>query len=659
MPKPLSRQAPAIKIYWDGNVRGDTSLLYVRRSLGGRMIDVATFEVYRNLLSDRNTVLKSRELYSLFKNAIIEITVQTQGGLERVIHYGRVVGLSPQMNPGGEAIIVESRFDPHLFGDIVDTVYGSSRNLTDKPDVAITSYRQARYDGDTVFNPIIDGVAQPNRTIQRINPRYFSMLDPGAVEPRQLEISRTVSMLSGTQVAGPTGPSRFWTLPDIVEYLCETLNPAQTHVRNPNRGELYSTLPTDPALVRNMMIPVGAYLPEALDMVLVPYGYRWRVWLARGSRQIEVFTRGTYKPRTLKLQPFGANLDTSQSNVPQFDMKFDIAERSANRIDVVGNFVEIEINMVLRPAWDSSWDAVSDVNQFNKGSTGWDTDSSRQLAWRKFVANEAGDYTGTRPFFNSASDFSQLFAAAAGENPNGHSVAILRRRIVHPTITTGDDGTSIGQHQGTDVRYYNADMGQWFPIRSTVSEQPGLANGEGVQILENEIGVLFTADDIPRDLYEYGQKYGMNNVKLQITGTVRLDIRARKVRRATASFLVDQRREMIDKGSDYQVRLRDNSPYRTLVSTSTEVDSRTQMDTLAETLLDNHNSATLEGGVILDGIDFDIANDVGTIITGFQGRALTLKTTPTGIASPRYPMISVIEWDVEQQKTRLLLESVE
>ena len=641
-----SRRAPSLFVYADGQVT-NWQVLAVGRYRGHRPVDFATIDT-QQLTHSSAAKFAEGEIGELFNNSTISIEIDGPGGPPEQIHFGRVSAMDIHISERGESRILHSRLDDHLFGSPLDQVRMLVRPLDIAEDAPISEWEASTEDGDTIFNPTMDGVPTPNRTAAP--PGLGLFIDPLSLDPENLEDDRKAEPELQTAVS-------WWTLADAANYLIQTLNPTGAPIQNPSLGELQAVLGTDPYQLRNHRALIGSYLPEELDRLLRPHGFNFRVNLiSRATRKIEVYKSGSGTPFSLKLQPFGDEVDNEETNLANLRVNYDAVNNSFNEISHSGNFTEHEISVLLRPGWDTTYDQDPDVSKFRKGSDDFEGSLSVQQAWRRFVANEGGGYD--RPWWDGAIDFSPLFL------PFNFRV---RRHQMRPTITLDTAGASIGRTFGIFLEWWDPDegSGEWKPIQAIDDE------GMSWQPLEDELGVWFSGIDAPRVWRRIAAHHGLDALALRATFTLRSDtkIRSTITESGAGGILSTPRREIVDSRG-YAIReisainpaTLDGDPVGgsavALTGTITsEVDDSVRIVSKTQDLIDQYNRATLEGEADLHGIDWNLGNAVGLTIADIVGRNFEFNVAPLA-KMPKFPTIVGVEFDIQQQKTRLRLETL-
>ena len=674
------REAPEIRVYLDGVHRDDAALLSVGAYTGSRPLNYATIQIKQPVAfapttfipplgHARASIFQRTSLMDLFRNALCEVEITGRFDVVEHVHFGRVSAIQPQFSSDGEILLLQSRADDHLFGGAIEGALVGQRQLSAADDSTITEYRPAFLLGmGAHFNPVVDGKATPNQSLALFGQANI-FIDPRSVNAETLNGDRIIA--EDPSSTSTPAVATFWTLATAVNYLCWSLNASQTYFRNPSIADLVRVFGTSRAQLRNTRIALGTYLPEALDRLLLPHGFGWRVRIhARGDRRIEFYERGAGEPsRALSLQHFGGTVNVNFDNVEALNGTFDMTSNTFNRVQLLGGHPEIEVSILLRPAWNETYDAETSAQAFSMNAPGWKTDEQLQKAWRKFAANEGGTYTGKRPWWDEALDLSVLWPSTF--------TTIPRRRQILPVISEDESGASLGRHQGVFLEYwdpYTGTNGDWLPIDQL--------QGGAFQIVEGEIAVVFTGTEIPNKLFAIGADaaQGIDRVALRLTCAISSDDReAAVVDESGLGPLVDARAQVIDLRNDYRVRtIDDESPVATLdngtgasvplggtaLSLGTApwplpytTDGSSAILDKADELIDRYNSGTFEGSVTVEGIDRNLTPQLGRPVWGINLRGFEFRTTSPSKRA-RYPMIVGVEMDVQSQKTRVRLETL-
>lgn len=604
-----SRESQKWVVRRNGQVDPSLQVLKIQESEGGRLTD------YAELIIDPEAAKEVQD-FSLKNVQVSEIEVEAVGGgANGVKHWGAIASVHPTLGPSGETIKLVSRLDYFHFG----------RPLNGVPMYSPAAEKVVEADVDLVFNPEIDGRTAGNRHSSRTagQGRMPVFLHPESVRTpggRDLQGGRAVE----------------WTLSRAVYTLCFLLNPAQKYIRNPPLNFLVGQFDDRADLVRGVTVPRGTYLPDALDRLLKPLGYLWRVQKFKGRRILDFYRRGTGgKAVWLKHQRNGETLDTAKTNVQAEGVRFSVS-RLANAIRCVGSHRQVEVTTELIRGWPESLDDTS-MDELMRSAEGFQRLSN---VWRRWVVNEAGDYTGLRE------DNQAIITRNATLFTLNNLVGgfIPRRRKMLPCLTL-DPATQepIGNVRGVQVEYFlpaddnDEDAGTWLPIEQW-----------GANLLSNEAGVYFGGERVPELLYDLGPF-----ARLRATYTLETDFRVTGFAgRRAESPQREQVEAVIDLADRYHWRtITPVSQFYGSVEASLEADDRIVIQRHAEQLRDAWDLADVAGGVSLEGCDHH-EYKVGQRVLGIEGRNIRFNADS---GDSRFPQIASITHDVTNQKTLLEL----
>lgn len=664
----LSRVAPTVTVRVNGTENLRYQLLTCGRYSGARPLDFATFEV-TSLDYVNRPIFAYGPIGGLFDNAIVSIESGTRSGGIQQLHYGRISAMEARINPRGDMLIVHSRLDDHLFGSPVDKAVMGVRSHSQPETQSLLSWFVEEWDEPIVFNPMFEGMPTPNRGFIFARAEHDVLIDPRSMDPATLAEDRARATPDGFPSGFPAGRVGWWTLAQAAFYLCKTLNPSEIHVRNPSLDELESVLGTDQYQLRNHRVVKGQFLPQALDALLKPHGYTFRVELVSQSlRSLKVYERGAGS-RTVntKLQPFGERLDTIRSNVAEMALNYDGTAQTFNKLSLLGGPWQVEVSILLRPGWEEQYDTQYALSTYNIDEDSFKDSDAVQQAWRRFVANEGGTYTGTREWFDEAPGFDTFITGIVNR---------VRRRRTYPTITQDPFGGSLGRTHGRYLEWWDPDEGQsgaWKLVGDDLDEE-----GYSWQPLQEEIGVWFSSPDVCSRFMEIQQQHGIEHLALRLTCVIRSDERMRHEIDETG-ILIDDRKEVLDAGESYSRTFVNTEPavapegpnglrasedefiggsaLADLSAIRSEVDDRDRIASKAVELIDQYNAATIEGTITIEGIDWNFDNILGGTVREIDGRDFELVTTPPGKAS-RYPTCVGVEFNIQDQRTRLRLETL-
>lgn len=599
----------------------DSTLEVIRvfESAGGGQLDHAELEVDLSKVATRYSGWTSPPY--LGDEIEIERTPTSS-----VVHWGKIVEVDPYLGRSGERIRLISRLEPYHAGGRVDGMWHYD-------PIAGT---EVLLDRDVVFNPVVDGTVQGNRHITELGWGSTAglFLDPDAV--------RTAA--SQTLYGAAAG---LWTLGRAIHYLLWSLNSSETYITNPSLAEILLAVDDATAEFSGVQLARGLFLSEALDQVLGPWGYRWRISRTAGSREFKFFRRGfSGTIVTVKHQAAGAALDLVDSSAAEVNVKFDVAP-TVNQITACGDFAQYELTAELLRAWPESQDSLADGDAAELARSHENFDDHPD-AYRKWVLNEAGDYIGLRP------EITGVFPTATRTALS--SAGILtdlyppRRRGLLPTLTLGADGiTPIGQVRGVEVEYSNYLYGQpgepeWLPLSDTACE-----------ILEHEAGIYLSGERLPEMMLSQG-----TSLKVRVTFTLETDYRLRAVAsRQSSSPHPDVVPAVLTVGDRFHARIVTSlSKYEADVHAdpptreSLEQNDSAAIQTWANKARETWDLLSVAGRVTLDGLDAH-SYQVGQRVSEITGRSVSF-SAHTGTTA--YPQIVAIERDVEGQQTVLHLE---
>lgn len=501
---------------------------------------------------------------------------------------------------------------------------------------------------DPVFNPLVDGRIEPNMQGlltadgspgQRETVPYHLWIDP--------ESSRTAEAIAQRGETEGTAVD-FWTLREALKTLCEWLtgNPViNRQIKPPKESAAawtgYSRI-DDSLVIYNQRLKRGSYLPDLLDTLLPPFKYNWFVKLhAKGGGiedeptypepRIEFFPtdgkpRDEFPAKTLKRQAAGEKYNKNLSHVISARIIGDLSHL-ANRIECYGSLKAREFTIPLFRAWPSSADTGADYT----------LDGANPTAWRKWVANEGGDYEGLRTEITTAIDLnSELFGEA-----NFNYTIPKRREIEEPLKWRS--GSEDFHRQPVHLEY-SLDAGDtWAAVPSEW----------GWTLLPNEIGVMFTGETVPPDLFAAGA-----DAQLRITGTVAGDRRIHSVAtRATSSPLVEEIVRLIDVSDRFHDRQISNDLYygsqlATGTDTGDDIDDQDELDAFTERLRDENDHALVAVQAVLWGLRTEY--EIGDILEKIAGKELSLASRSESAGEPRYPQIKELHWDYFGQTTTVV-----
>ena len=509
------------------------------------------------------------------------------------LHVGDYVSENASVK-AGESLTARSELRGYHFG-VPLTEYDVSSPLS-----SLNAFIQ----DDIVFNPSIDNKTVFNRSDQ----------------------TRTGTGLSGHLWTHPeladtdTGETyqaqtrNEWTLRQAVQSICELLNPDEEIIKRPIDVDL--DILDDAPPLRAVRIPLGTYLPQALDILLIPLGYNWYIDYTEATPWIEFFKIGEGEEKTLFMQRYGESLDLEWSNLNQFDVTNSIAD-SFNAVQAFGEFEEAELTFKLFPAWASTHDSVS-LADLAKDAAAY---VGKESVWRLWIANEAGDIDPAVSRLGQTPTVPDLRSIFTKYIPH-------RRTLGEPlTLLDGTAASDANERQRRPIVVEWSDDGgtTWQPLKDEWS----------VKLCPDQIGILFDSQSPPQELYDAG-----SNARVRVTGTIfgdgRIGYLAEK-----QTFAVNGRRvlQVINRPDKFQKRWRQSSGTYASVLTGAvdEKDDSTEIQDFAEKLRDQNHYAEVDCEFRLPG--WHLEYKIGDLISKIEGREINLDAAPASAPVYRFPQI--------------------
>jgi hypothetical protein len=357
--------APTYKIEIGGQVDNNARLLRLIRSIHPEHVDSAEFELMPR--PDLQNVSVQDKFASLTCKVFMDIGISQNVLLHSGIIAGGEVGYSEQ----GDRFTKHSRLSDEMFGEPLDKILVATRNTTTEND--IDEWGRSWVDGNAVFNPVFDGRVQPNMHKDEVA-NYCAFIDLDSV---------------------PESPTnqKTWTLLNAAWYLIVTLNFGEAHVLNPTYAALSAIINDDKTIFNDVEIPRGVYLPEALRILLTPYGYHIGTTYGTADKpSLSITKRNAGTPQKLWAQPLHEAADLSVTEVHELDITYDRVNSSAKYIRVVGDYERREGTFDLIPGWGAEFDHLhEEPKKLQLGSEYIQTTPGAEFAWRRWVLNEAGD----------------------------------------------------------------------------------------------------------------------------------------------------------------------------------------------------------------------------------------------------------------------------
>jgi hypothetical protein len=512
---------------------------------------------------------------SVLGAAAVHIPMEKLGN---IVHQGRITAIEMSRS-SAEDVVYTSRFDSSMIGDVTrgmvvgatDDFYVLPLTGTDK-----NKFRIQLIHGPMVFNPVVDGQVLPNQNFKVLgNDEIPFFIDPNGMS-RDVMISHSVKTETGGFSGGDLVSQfdraqraatidgaglAFWTLENAIWHLLWTLNANQKFVDNPTYDHIsavVNSVLTDQAggdvnaggtYLTGVEIASGQTLPEALRQLCDPFGIDFRLHYKQSALPhravFEFFVANNNQPSDLPVLAEGSNMVFTQDAAYSMDITIDTSHEYANTVEVHGAVPELEITIELIPAWDPSQDLI-DPDKLSLA----EVLPEDVRVWRDWVANENDDYSvfvGGRAgehhetIANQNKNLHRLFYLYLAANLDtirqiyrfqipfpglvGDSLPVVRRRRrMKPLLTVTDkptdnettSGSSTGLVSGVKVEFSDDGGTTWSDISR-------LENAN-VSILPDEIGIRFTSDMIPNELWSKATADGnMDNVRIRMTGTVEGD----------------------------------------------------------------------------------------------------------------------------------------
>lgn len=638
----LTPSRPEWQLYHGGVELRSSHVLEIQRSAGGAAGDRCEVHL------ERTAALMDSKI--LFEPQEIEIyqTKKTGGGSTRTrVFWGWTSGVILSLST--EEVVFEARVARFHLGKPLEGM-DEYRRSGDGYDIATV-------EDDLVFNPFVDGVVRGNMRGDAADGfgKRALFLDPDSVRTRSARSYQRVPWIDDDEF-DEAADARKWTLAKAVHYLCWTLNAEETYVDNPSLTELEELFGTATTDLRDVRLPLGRYLSEALDDLLRPLGYGWHISYVPAKPLLRFFGRGRGREKAVKLMRPGAPFDWGTNDLTRMQLACGY-QSLVNEVLVLGDFEQVEATIQLFPAWDPKYDLLDGEGEVTwedlaKGATRYLAEPELQRVGRDFVANEAGDYNGLRKGLGAPLDMRKYFGGGL----------VAKRRRLHPCITLADDKTPIGQNGYLiEWRLYDTSLPAsisgdppWRPLEE-------LLNAGSVHVLRNEIGIRFDGDLPPDDVLA-----NMGKIQFRITGTLFGDRRVRGLaRRRDSSPQPLTVRDVVKEERTFQSRyigagskffrdyLRSKLPGGDKLANDA-VDDADAAAAHAERLRGAWDQADVSGALtvaLIDGEEYEL----GDVIIGVAGRALSFAAAGEGA---RYPQVIGIRYDFVTQTRTLTLSTM-
>jgi hypothetical protein len=248
---------------------------------------------------------------------------------------------------------------------------------------------------------------------------------PNATNNLLMHNGRTIKMFAENFLKG-----RAWSCAEVIEYLLMMYLPAG--VLGFAGAERLKAI-TDNQKVYDLDV-TGLNLLQAIERCCEKTGLEFKfepsLSAAGPVENIVFYRRGAGRCIELNMQRAGDGLNISKTGVSEISGKR--GSPVTHRYIGQGDFKRFEATFELKKGWDSSLESI-DYERFSPSGNA--EFYKVKDVYRKWVLNEAGDYTG-QPFnCGEAFDFGRIF-----ENSN----FVGRRRRFWPALTRDEQGKSIG-----------------------------------------------------------------------------------------------------------------------------------------------------------------------------------------------------------------------
>jgi hypothetical protein len=577
----------------------------VERYAGAEKRDTAVMEVID--VGANDYVDTAFELTNKFENEICQIGIQDRkANAVQWIHYGRIVGGQYAMGGSGSKLELTSRFEDQLLGEPL-----KNRIIEITRDVGLKITVIQTLDQELVFNPRYEGKVYGNKTFGFGLNLVPLFIDLNGLNLELLTLPQTSQFV-------------LWSIPDAVHYLCADLNSSETHVRNPLWTELIRILPQN-VYLNNLSLPVGIYLGEALDRVLNPFGYYWKITHdSANSRRIEVFSKDTPYRNVIKFTGHkpGTLVDDENDRLPEIDLRVDNGDKVFNQVTVIGARKRSELTVMLRPDWDTRLES-NPITAFVWDSPAMQANPALRYVYRKYRAN-----------------LSLLSQFGITNNTSA-------RRPMLPCLTLDEKGQPFGTNKGVHVEFSLDGGVTWKPADSS-GAIGGLKQAMSLEIVENEPAVIFTGKIFPVFRRRYGDSF-----KLRATATFERDdcLIGSAGNPLGGKPLADVRELVISAPDRFQHYERSKSELAKTIATSSEINMTSEINVFAAQILASHSATNISGKISLHGVDNIDRDWLGGSIQELP-RSVFLKTSPF---TEKYPACTGIIYDIENQNTTLIV----
>lgn len=544
---------------------------------------------------------------------IRKIGEEENGSEDLIIAWGRIVKFREVINRDVEQLEVVARLDHHLIGGLLQ-YYHTYDVIGDAVMVV---------EDDIVFNPVIDDKVESNLSSDYEFEGFFIFVDP--------ESMRTTAARSTQGQA-----AQAWYLHEAVYYICKLL----FDMRNlgaftlPDKDHLFKVFENfDEALFKNVRIPLGSSLPSALDKLLKPFGYSWYPSTKidkDGNVQnvLEFFELGKGTNLDVYLERPGNRIDNLNTNLDDFSCEYSVADLT-NQVAAFSKKILREGTFELHKGWDEDLD-VTDLDDLKRENL--DAQPELRDVGRKWVLNEAGDYTGLRTEITQYTDLTDLLG----------DYVVKRRKLETPVTRRDSDANNL-----ITVDWMNPETEEWEPVKWSFS------------ILERECGIYIEGDQPPEALWDLVQE-DPSTARIRVTASIRGDSRtwtfADKQDSSPNGQVIESIIDLSSEFDDRAVLKTGSLQSKFKDDPSDEIDPESQMELYSNYHRDRDDAATVNTSMMMDGIDHTECKRSCTIGT-VNGRNLILDATnPEDQASRKLQIVGINYRLAGEQRTELILE---
>lgn len=629
------------------NEVSDLELLGFSFSAGGSRIDAAKFRY--NLAKAGRRLQDTAAPIGYHRQ--IEIRRLDEDGKPTVIAFwGFVAGIHEAIEDKTEGIDVDVRLDPFVFG----------KPLTAATIWNIDAPRDVHW--DFVFNPLIDGTIEGNRSGKREDPDAdppgpYVFVSP---ESRRTAAARAIAQQNET--------GELWRLSEATHRVIWSCNPDETYIKNPSLDEIKAAMEGESDIeLKNVRLEFGDYLPANLDALLRPHGFGWALSHALVDDQdapppedgeetakkrettITFYERGKGPKAELLMARVGKQVTVANTNVSSYQRSVMIADL-ANRIVARGGKKLYEGTFPLTPGWPSADDTRTLGELALTATIGKD----RPAVGRKYVIDCAGDFCEpTREGVTEAYDFGDVLPG---------TWTLIRRRLL----------PCISRQQDTDDQRSYGYVVEWWDRDATDASDPDEPTDpgwqrvqEGFQVLEHEAGIYFS--EPPGRLWHLVQEDGLETppegvdhpgLHLRITATVAADERLEAIATRTAESANGETLTLyLDLADQFQFRKVDADSVLHDKANPDEVDDQEKLQAYANKVRDLEQAADVSCSIVMPGVDHAELR-IGQLLDRVDGRNLTLTANNPDATEQRALQIVGFNFKLgSEQRTELLIET--